>query len=192
MLIPAASCGVFIKNKNLLTLKRWGEVEAARSLGVSTSITDPKSERKMGQKAAVIFPHQLFKRHPSLSEPEISVAFLVEEDRFFTEFRFNKKKLLLHRAALKYYEDLLNGRGWKVEYVENRPGKTMTKLSETLGDRGISLLKTAEIVDRPLEATLFEGLKGQGIEIKIDTSRRDFLRLESSLRTSSGERITVP
>ena len=124
----------------------------------------------MSKKATVIFPHQLFKTHPSLSDPEISVTFLVEEDRFFTEFRFHKKKLLLHRAALKYYEDLLNGRGLEVEYVENRPGKTMTKLSETLRDRGIRLVRTAEIIDRPLEATLFEGLKGKGIEINIDES----------------------
>lgn len=89
----------------------------------------------------------------------------MEEDRFFTDFRFHKKKLLLHRASLKYYEDLLKGWDGEVEYIENRPGKTKTKLSEALREERIGLVRTAEIVDRLLEASVLRELKGAGIEI---------------------------
>ena len=68
--------------------------------------------------AVIIFPHQLFEVHPSLSPG--CMVFLVEDDRFFTDFAFHRKKLLLHRAAMQYYSDFLGEKGFRVTYIGNR------------------------------------------------------------------------
>lgn len=68
----------------------------------------------------VIFPNQLFEKHPCLEEKkaeEIEV-YLVEEKRYFTDFNFHKKKLILHRASMKAYEEYLSKIGYRVRYIE--------------------------------------------------------------------------
>ncbi len=68
----------------------------------------------------VIFPNQLFEKHPCLEEivvGEIEVL-LVEEKRYFTDFNFHKKKLIFHRASMKAYNEFLSHRGHSVRYVE--------------------------------------------------------------------------
>jgi len=70
----------------------------------------------------LILPHQLFniKYYPDRYE-----VVLWECPYYFTKYNFNKKKLLLHRASMKYYYDYLNNKGYKVKYVEykDRPDK---------------------------------------------------------------------
>ena len=123
-----------------------------------------------GAKGAIIYPDHLFRDHPSLQDPEISTAFLVEDDRFFSDFRFHKKKLLLLRASLKHYGEVLMGMGLQVEYLENRPKETLSDLFAALRDRGIETVRAAEIVDHPLISSLFEGLKDLSIRIEVDES----------------------
>ena len=124
----------------------------------------------MKEKAAIIFPHHLFRDHPSFKYQGVSFAILVEEDRFFTEFQFHKKKLLLHRASMKHYQDLLKRRGIGVEYLENRKGKTLNYLFAALDDRGVKLVRSTEIVDHRLERSLIRGLVDRRIGIEIDES----------------------
>jgi deoxyribodipyrimidine photolyase-related protein len=123
-----------------------------------------------GAKGAIIFPDHLFRDHPSRQDPEVSVAFLVEDDRFFSEFRFHKKKLLLLRASIKHYGELLEGMGLQVEYLENRPKETLSDLFAALRDRGIETVRAAEIVDHPLRSSLFEGAKELSVRIEVDES----------------------
>ena len=54
--------------------------------------------------ACIIFPHQLFEEHLGLS-PGRSV-YLVEND-LFKQYPFHKNKLVLHRASMKAYGELL-------------------------------------------------------------------------------------
>jgi len=50
--------------------------------------------------ASIILPNQLF------SEPvEEQKKYLVEHSRYFTDFRFHKKKLVMHRASMKAYDE---------------------------------------------------------------------------------------
>lgn len=65
--------------------------------------------------ASIIFPNQLFEKIPFTSNQKI---FLVEEELFFTKFKFNKKKLILHRASMKFYFDFLTKKGFKVQYID--------------------------------------------------------------------------
>lgn len=64
----------------------------------------------------IIFPHQLFKKHPAL-QPGRPV-YLIEEELFFNQYNFHQKKLVLHQASMKYYEDGLVKKGYTVEYIE--------------------------------------------------------------------------
>lgn len=64
----------------------------------------------------LIFPNQLFKNHPGIQKDR--KILLIEEKRFFTDFRFHVKKLILHRASMKAYFDYLKKKGYDVEYIE--------------------------------------------------------------------------
>lgn len=78
----------------------------------------------------VILPHQLFdisiikgalsKLKSIVDINVIDIEFVLwEHPVYFTSYKFNKKKLLLHRASLKYYNDYLKENGIKsVSYIE--------------------------------------------------------------------------
>lgn len=68
------------------------------------------------KEAAIIFPTQLFKNNPCVKKER--QIFLIEEKRYFTDFKFHKQKLILHRASMKAYEDYLIKEGHKVQYIE--------------------------------------------------------------------------
>ncbi len=71
----------------------------------------------------LILPNQLFDiKHFTKSFKYI----LWECPHFFTDYNYNKKKLLLHRATMRYQYDLMKKNGYSVVYVEF--GK---KLAET-------------------------------------------------------------
>ena len=67
--------------------------------------------------AQLIFPHQLF-QEISFLEKEIPV-FLVEEFLFFKQYTFHQQKLAFHRATMKFYENFLLEKGFKVHYIES-------------------------------------------------------------------------
>jgi len=67
-------------------------------------------------RAALIYPHQLFADHPALAGA--SRAVLVEEPLLFRQLRFHRQKLILHRAAMMRFADLLRRRKLKVDYIE--------------------------------------------------------------------------
>ncbi|MGB7326680.1 MAG: cryptochrome/photolyase family protein [Rubripirellula sp.] len=69
----------------------------------------------------LIFPNQLFKRHPGL-ELDPSRVILFEDPLFFRDhryaLRFHKQKLWLHRASMKRYAADLQDQGYQVQYVD--------------------------------------------------------------------------
>jgi len=68
------------------------------------------------RKLGIVFPSQLFAASPILSETQDVI--LIEHPRFFSDFRFHKKKLILHRASMKAYAQGLTKKGCQVRYVE--------------------------------------------------------------------------
>lgn len=64
----------------------------------------------------LIFPHQLFKVHPAIAENR--EIYLIEEPLFFTQYRFHKQKIVLHRASMKAYCDYLLKRNYSVTYID--------------------------------------------------------------------------
>ncbi len=104
----------------------------------------------------VILPNQLFEEHPCLSgkDPEEIEVYLVEEGRYFTDFNFHKKKLILHRASMKAYEEYLLGRGYRVRYVEYK-----REWREMVAGRRIHIVDPCDnkvLSSLPKEAVLYD------------------------------------
>lgn len=72
---------------------------------------------------------------------------------FFKAYRYNKKKLMLHRATMKYYYDYLTGNGVKATYLEfsQRPDKQEEYIMfNTLNKPELlDLPQRCEIIDSP-------------------------------------------
>jgi deoxyribodipyrimidine photolyase-related protein len=67
--------------------------------------------------AFLIFPNQLFKNINLLKQA--SEVFLIEEFLFFSQYKFHKQKLVLHRASMQSYFSYLKEQGIKVTYIES-------------------------------------------------------------------------
>jgi deoxyribodipyrimidine photolyase-related protein len=64
----------------------------------------------------LILPHQLFEY--TFLEINYDEIILYEHPQYFTKYKFNKKKIILHRASMKYYYDYLIQKDYKVLYIE--------------------------------------------------------------------------
>jgi deoxyribodipyrimidine photolyase-related protein len=122
----------------------------------------------MGREVVLIFPHQLFARHPAL-DPE-RVVYLVEADRFFSEFRFCRHKLVFHRASMRAYQARLEGEGYHVEYVTHAGPETIPRLFSALSDAGISTIRLADPCDHTLERILAQWSRNLGIRLSYQES----------------------
>jgi deoxyribodipyrimidine photolyase-related protein len=66
--------------------------------------------------AFLIFPNQLFYNLDHLNNSSYKI-FLIEEPRYFTDFKFHKLKLAYHRASMKKYFKHINKK-YDVEYID--------------------------------------------------------------------------
>ena len=66
----------------------------------------------------LIFPHQLFANHPCIVKDQ--AVYLIEECLFFKQYRFHQHKLVLHRASMKKYVNLLDQFNVKVNYIDSQ------------------------------------------------------------------------
>lgn len=66
----------------------------------------------------LVYPHQLFLISKSAALEHDRPVVLIEEPLFFTQFRFHKQKLMLHRASMKAYEAYLKEHDFEVTYLE--------------------------------------------------------------------------
>lgn len=58
----------------------------------------------------------MFATHPAV-QPGRPV-YLIEESLFFSHYRFHQKKLVLHRASMRYYKEFLEKKGLTVHYTD--------------------------------------------------------------------------
>ena len=67
----------------------------------------------------IIFPPQLFYDKMYLKELKtMEMVYIIEEPRYFTDFKFHKLKLAYHRASMKKYYDMLKKKKINVKYIE--------------------------------------------------------------------------
>jgi len=63
----------------------------------------------------LILPNQLFDTKHIDKKYNIIIW---ECPHYFTAYNYNKKKLILHRASMKYYYDYLKSKGYVVKYIQ--------------------------------------------------------------------------
>ena len=112
----------------------------------------------------LIFPHQLFRNHPALCKGY--TVCLVEEYLFFTQYRFHKQKLMLHRATMKAYETFLRQKGFPVIYVEAQQAESDIRLLiPWLYQQGTRQIQYADSTDYWLEKRLTATCTGMGVRL---------------------------
>jgi deoxyribodipyrimidine photolyase-related protein len=115
--------------------------------------------------ATIIFPHQLFRKHPALVKGQAVI--LAEEYLFFHQYQFHQQKLVLHRACMKMYEHYLQEKGYQVTYISaQEPENDIRLLIPRLGSMGITHINIASLCDNWLETRLRKACEKAGIGIK--------------------------
>ncbi|MEO7801234.1 MAG: cryptochrome/photolyase family protein [Ginsengibacter sp.] len=118
----------------------------------------------MTSAVTLIFPHQLFKQHPAVDKER--KAYLVEEDLFFNQYNFNKKKIILHRATMKAYEDYLNQNNIETVYIEATSGLCKIEdLLTRLATNGITEIHYTDVTDNWLQKHIYEAANNNNIQI---------------------------
>jgi deoxyribodipyrimidine photolyase-related protein len=116
-------------------------------------------------RAALIYPHQLFADHPALLG--VSQAVLVEEPLLFTQYRFHRQKLILHRASMRRFAEDLRERKLKVHYVEAEEVADTAAIGPALTRRNIRSVQYVDPCDDWLSARLETALQREGIGAKV-------------------------
>ncbi|MGB7209027.1 MAG: cryptochrome/photolyase family protein [Pyrinomonadaceae bacterium] len=122
----------------------------------------------MKNTATLIYPHQLFRKNPALDGSD--TVFIIEEPLLFSQYRFHKQKLVMHRASMKFYAEKLTQDCKKVRYVEfSELLRTGDVAGILAGDR-VTHANFVQPVDNWLETRLSKALKTAGItETRFDS-----------------------
>jgi deoxyribodipyrimidine photolyase-related protein len=70
----------------------------------------------MSKRVFLVFPHQLFETATAFAG--IDEFWLIEDELFFLQLPFHRKKLAFHRASMKYYAEKLRNEGKSVQYFD--------------------------------------------------------------------------
>ncbi len=106
----------------------------------------------------LIFPNQLFRSHPGLHKNR--PVHLVEEWLFFSQYHFHKKKLILHRASMKFYQEHLNRMGFQTVYHERTD---IRNLVPVLASQGVKEIILANPVDDWLQRRMDKACRENNI-----------------------------
>lgn len=66
----------------------------------------------------LILPNTLFELEHLKNKYKDYVFYIYEHPDFFKKYKFNKKKIILHRSSMMYYYDLLKSNNFKTHYIE--------------------------------------------------------------------------
>ncbi len=99
--------------------------------------------------ATLVFPFQLFDGHPAVERGR--KIFLVEESLVFGDphvgLACHKQRIVLLRAAMRAFSEMLKSRGYDVDYLGWRAGRTIGDVLAELVRRGIDEVHLCEVVD---------------------------------------------
>ncbi|MGI9138674.1 MAG: cryptochrome/photolyase family protein [Sediminibacterium sp.] len=120
----------------------------------------------MQKLVSLIFPNQLYQSNPILQKG--SKVYLIEEPLFFKQFIFHKQKLILHRASMKFYEQYLISKGFKVEYIHHfETISDVSILIKELVSQGFTHLNMVEVVDDWLLKKVLKSCKRWDVPLQI-------------------------
>ncbi|GJQ31909.1 MAG: cryptochrome/photolyase family protein [Ignavibacteriaceae bacterium] len=136
-------------------------------------------------KAFIIFSNMLFEKLPG--ELRGSRVIIFEDPLFFRQYRFHKKKLMLHRASMKFYKEYLRGLGISVEYRSTVEFPKLALLFESLNASGVREVTTYELNDYLLERRLRRYCEQYGMALHT-IPYSQFLSSEPEIRELLGEK----
>ncbi len=113
---------------------------------------------------SLVFPHQLFTDSPAIGQGRI--VYLYEDPLFFQQYAFHKKKLILHRASMKYYAEMLRQRDVKCRYAELSDFNSLEELFKQFSTDGVTVLHYVYTDDYLLERRLNRLGNKFGIRLK--------------------------
>ena len=119
---------------------------------------------------SLVFPHQLFEHHPAL-QPGRAVALIEDPLLFGTDPRWpiqvHRQRLLLHRASMNAYAEMLQAKGFTVLRVLQGQAASTTEILGDLVEQGYRAFHLADPVDDILSQRIsaFASRHGCGLEI---------------------------
>lgn len=116
----------------------------------------------------LIFPDQLFLKHPCVTSGR--PIYLVEEFLFFKVQPFHKQRLVLLKAAMQNYADLLCSQGHEVIYIPSKELKSRGSLFERLERKSVKNIHIAEFADEWLLQDLSTAAEKYGWKVKFSPS----------------------
>ena len=122
-------------------------------------------------KVVLIFPHQLFAKHPGFEEKPDNVV-LVEEPLFFDDpvypVAFHKQKLAYHRTTMRHYLDRLRSEGYTADLATLRREEAMLKRTlKGLKDDGATEIIVCDVHDFILEKRLKDAAEYHDLDLTI-------------------------
>lgn len=93
----------------------------------------------------LIFPDQLFLKHPCLASKRI--IYLVEEFLFFKVQPFHKQRLVLLKAGMRRYAEMLRQKQIELIYISSRDLTYRGNLFDILGKKKIKNIHVSEFAD---------------------------------------------
>jgi deoxyribodipyrimidine photolyase-related protein len=113
----------------------------------------------------LIFPHQLFLNSPALHKGV--PVLLIENELFYTQYRFHKQKIAFHRISMRRYEERLKRNGFDTRYYNcGSPEATTAGLFSTLKSQGVTEVHVADPVDYLLERRIRRDARRAGISLR--------------------------
>ncbi len=138
----------------------------------------------------LIFPHQLFEITGDL--PSGTRVILYEDPLFFTQYKFHKQKLLLHRASMKAYEHWLHEKDLETTYLDVITNPSLKEVFELLSTEGVKELNLYQVNDYLLNRRLARFGKQFEIELKFTDSPMFLLskqQMENEFLEKKGHRM---
>lgn len=126
-----------------------------------------------------IFPHQLFKYNELFDFD--GEYYLIEENLFFTQYNFHQQKIAFHRATMKCYEQFLQTKGFKVNYIEaNEQNADVRQLISSLATQKVSQINLIDPVDDWLLSRIKSAAAKMNIKLQVLNSPM-YLNTEADL-----------
>jgi deoxyribodipyrimidine photolyase-related protein len=139
----------------------------------------PNEQIKEMSAISLVFPHQLFEKHPALEKNR--PVYVVEEFLFFGQYNFHKQKLVFHRASMKAYQQVLQSKGYEVTYIEAKDKLAdIRNLLPFLKKKGISEIHYCDVTDYLLERRIAK---------QTETLKMNVVKHDSRLFILTGNQI---
>ncbi len=113
----------------------------------------------------LVYPHQLYAFGGLPADGE--EVWLIEDPLFFSQFRFRRQKLILHRAAMQEYSRELNESGWTVRYIEARELDSTVGIGKLLASAECDTARVLDPNDDWLEQRLRSGCRDAGVSLEL-------------------------